>query len=86
MKDANGATLDGNGDGLAGDNYVFKFHRLAGDTTGDAKVDVGDLGILGASYGQTVQPGMAGDLNGDGRVDVGDLGILGASYGRVLPL
>jgi hypothetical protein len=45
-------------------------------------VDVGDLGILAANYGQPNTTWQQGDFNGDGLVDVGDLGILAANYGR----
>ena len=55
---------------------------LPGDANRDGKVDVGDLGILGANYGQSNRSWSRGDFNGDGLVDVGDLGILGANYGR----
>jgi hypothetical protein len=44
-------------------------------------VDVGDLGILAANYGQNDKKWNEGDFNGDGVVDVGDLGILAANYG-----
>jgi hypothetical protein len=63
----------------------FGLHKLApnlpGDANGDNMVDVGDLGILAANYGQTGKTWTQGDFNGDGSVDVGDLGILAANYG-----
>jgi hypothetical protein len=63
--------------------------RISGDANGDDRVDVGDLGILAANYGQNLQSeGIPfpqwwgrGDFNSDGKVDVGDLGILAANYG-----
>lgn len=45
-------------------------------------MDVGDLGILAANYGQGGRSWAQGDFNGDGVVDVADLGILAANYGR----
>jgi hypothetical protein len=62
---------------------------IPGDANSDGVVDVGDLGILAANYGQNLQTqGIdvtlwwgKGDFNGDGVVDVGDLGILAANYG-----
>ena len=84
VADLAGSPLDGNGDGVAGDDYTLTFHCQPGDANGDAAVDVGDLGILGANYG-LVGLNQPGDLNGDGQVDVGDLGILGANYGAALP-
>ena len=81
VTDLAGNPLDGNGNGVGGDDYTITFHRLPGDASGDGMVDVGDLGILGANYGRAGAD-LPGDLNGDGVVDVGDLGILGASYGK----
>lgn len=55
---------------------------MPGDANGDGKVDVGDLGILAANYGSTVNITWdKGDFNNDGKVDVGDLGIFAANYG-----
>jgi hypothetical protein len=57
-------------------------YGLAGDANGDGAVDVGDLGILAANYGQSGKTWPQGDFNSDGMVDVGDLGILAAHYGE----
>ena len=54
---------------------------LPGDANLNGKVNVGDLGILGAHYGQGDKTWFECDFNGDGYVDVGDLGLLGANYG-----
>ena len=83
VADLAGNPLDGNANGVAGDDYTVTFHRLPGDASGDGLVDVGDLGILGANYGLSGS-NQLGDMNGDGVVDVGDLGILGANYGTAL--
>lgn len=53
-----------------------------GDANADGKVDVGDLGVLGANYGGSGKKWVTADFNDDGQVDVGDLGILGANYGQ----
>jgi hypothetical protein len=53
---------------------------MIGDTNNDGMVDVGDLGILAANYGQINRTCAQGDFNDDGLVDVGDLGILAAHY------
>jgi hypothetical protein len=51
-----------------------------GDANDDHMVNVGDLGILAANWGQPA--GYAqGDFNTDGTVNVGDLGILAAQWG-----
>jgi len=54
---------------------------VPGDANGDGAVDVGDLGILGAHYGQSGVTWAEGDFTAEGNVDVGDLGVLGAHYG-----
>lgn len=69
---------------LGGGDQTALFHRLSADANGDRTVDVGDLGMMGASYGMS-GPSLPGDMNDDGFVDVGDLGILGVHYGQTLP-
>jgi hypothetical protein len=79
-----------------GEGDLFKYNtgapfvrRLAGDANDDARVDIGDLGILAANYGRNlktegvdqVEWWNKSDFNNDGLVDVGDLGILAARYG-----
>jgi len=53
---------------------------LAGDVNGDGVVDVADLGVVGANFGQINVTFADGDFNGDNMVDVADLGILGANW------
>ncbi len=53
---------------------------LAGDANGDGAVDVADLGIVGANFGQSGKTFADGDFNDDGSVDVADLGIVGANW------
>jgi hypothetical protein len=55
---------------------------ILGDSNGDGMVDVGDMGILAANYGQSGKTWAQGDFNGDCKVDVGDMGILAAHYGE----
>ncbi|MEO0529748.1 MAG: hypothetical protein AAF266_04130 [Planctomycetota bacterium] len=53
---------------------------LAADFNGDGIVDLLDLDILGANFGDLT--GLApGDANGDGNVDLLDLDILGSQFG-----
>jgi hypothetical protein len=88
---AGGQALDGNGDGTPGDNYTLggaTLFRLFGDGTGDARVDVADLGLFAGTY--LKQSGDTGylayfDFNNDGRVDVTDLGAFAQRYLTVLP-
>jgi hypothetical protein len=73
------------------DAFIIKFQQdtcillVPGDANRDNKVDVGDLGILAANYGQSNASVEQGDFNKDGIVDVGDLGILAANYGYGTP-
>ena len=53
----------------------------AGDANGDNAVNVGDLGILAGSWGQSNKFWSQGDFSHDGVVNVGDLGILAGAWG-----
>ncbi|MEO0531821.1 MAG: endonuclease, partial [Planctomycetota bacterium] len=56
---------------------------LQGDINGDGNVDLLDLDILGANFGENGgAPFLDGDLNGDGNIDLLDLDILGANFGQ----
>ena len=92
VSDGNGVYhLDLTLDGGTGD--LFKYNtgapfvgfytaeKISGDANSDGVVDVGDLGILAANYGQSNKGWSQGDFNHDGKVDVGDLGVLAANYG-----
>ena len=78
-----GNPLDGNGDGVGGDDYTFNFFVLSGDINHDRAVDFKDLVILAQHY---QKQGLAadGDLNSDGKVDFKDLVILAQNYGHTL--
>ncbi len=57
--------------------------ELPGDANTDGKVDINDLTIVLANYGQS--SGMrwsTGDFNNDGKVDINDLTIVLANYGH----
>ena len=58
--------------------------RLPGNANLDGKVDVNDLTIVLANFGQTRMAWPQGDFNGDGRVDVNDLTIVLSNYGHSL--
>jgi hypothetical protein len=51
-----------------------------GDADGDNDVDITDLGLLLANFGQS-GAGIPGDVDGDDDVDITDLGILLANFG-----
>lgn len=52
-----------------------------GDLNGDLSVDLTDLSVLLAHYGETGATYEQGDLNGDGAVDLSDLATLLSYYG-----
>ena len=88
-----GRTLDGNGDGIEGDAFLFGdsaadlFFCFFGDTDGDRDVDGQDFGRLLATIFKTVgQDGFnfALDYNGDGDVDGQDYGQFGQRFFRTL--
>ena len=65
------------------DNIVVTGDETGGlmaDFNGDGSVDLLDLDILGANFGNPGDP-MTGDANGDGTVDLLDLDILGSEFG-----
>lgn len=59
---------------------------LGGDATGDNRVNLSDLVIVGANYGLTPPADARADLNEDGAVNLFDLVLVGGSYDRVGPL
>ena len=79
--------IDNNGD-IAGymtnnantnttEGFLIAAHPLAGDANGNSQVDINDLTIVLANYGQSV--GMSwysGEFTGDGPVDINDLTIV----------
>jgi CSLREA domain-containing protein len=80
-----GGLLDGNGDGVAGDNYAFAtapptgIFRLFGDVDGDGDVDATDFGAFRAAFGGTAN--LAFDFDNDGDVDAADFGQFRARFG-----
>ena len=86
IRDINQNPLDGNGDGINGDNFTFDFFVLPGDANRDRKVDFNDLVKVaqnyntggGKTYGQ-------GDFNNDGIVNFSDLVVLAQNYNATLP-
>ncbi|MBX7103983.1 MAG: hypothetical protein K1X57_07870 [Gemmataceae bacterium] len=61
--------LDGDADGLAGGDYVANFHRLFGDSNGDARVDSVDFLAFRLGLGLN---NPAFDFDGDGIVGPSD--------------
>jgi hypothetical protein len=89
---ANTQPLDGNSDGLGGDNYIFSdtqgLFRLFGDVNGDRTVNGLDLGIFRDAFG--TQVGDANylsyfDFDGDGVINGFDFGQFRTRFGSSLP-
>jgi probable HAF family extracellular repeat protein len=55
---------------------------MSGDANGDGRVDINDLTILLANFGQTGATWWQGDFTGDGTVDVNDLTIVLTNFGK----
>lgn len=57
---------------------------LEGDLNGDGAVNSGDLDIVRANWGASVDPGylLGGDASGDGSVNSADLDIIRSNWGR----
>lgn len=69
------------GNPLAGDNDRI-ITSMAGDATGDGRVDYLDLGVLASKYRHSVEAGDRVDFASDGVVDYLDLGVLASNYRR----
>jgi hypothetical protein len=77
----------GGGAGGTPDSDLYAKYQtpLPGDAIGEGKVDINDLTIVLAHYGQS--SGMSwstGDFTGDGTVDINDLTIVLANYGETI--
>ncbi|MDB5321579.1 MAG: Alkaline phosphatase [Phycisphaerales bacterium] len=82
---ANGGMLDGNGDGLGGDDFTLGFFQLNGDANRDRVVDTADFKILFANLGKGSPTWDQADFNYDGLVDFTDFQYLEQSFGHSLP-
>jgi hypothetical protein len=58
---------------------------VPGDANIDGMVDVTDLSVVGANWGQSDKTWLQGDFNNDGEVNVSDLSVLGANWGTGTP-
>lgn len=77
IQDGGGAFLDGNRDGIGGDDFTFGTHRLHGDTDGNGRVDAADLDRVKANWLLAVgQADLSADLNHDDVVDGRDMLIV----------
>jgi len=77
--------LDGNGDGVGGDDYFYDFAFLAADANKDRVVDSVDFNALLGSYGKTSYVYyFSGDFDYNGRVTTSDFNILAGQFGKSL--
>jgi YVTN family beta-propeller protein len=63
-------------------NGLDPFPTGTPDLNGDHLVNITDLGILLAHFGQSDTPREEGDITGDGNVNISDLGVLLAKFGQ----
>lgn len=65
--------LDSNGNGIAGDDLKWSFHRLFGDINGDGRVNRADARVLATALQSPNDPAYAGfDYDNNGFVDSAD--------------
>ncbi len=77
IRDNTGQALDGNGDGVGGDNFRFSFYRLFGDLDGDRDVGPSELLSFRETWDRTsTHPQYNPALDSDGDGDVGPLDLL----------
>ena len=84
----NATAIDNNGD-IAGYGHDASGHTvqafllralLPGDANEDGRININDLTIVLAHYGQSGTTWGTGDFNGDGTVNINDLTIVLAHY------
>jgi hypothetical protein len=78
LHDTAGQPFDGNGDGVPGDDFNMTVKRLAGDFTGDGRVDLRDFALFRTALNKN---DLTFDLDGDGKVDMNDFVVFRAQYG-----
>jgi probable HAF family extracellular repeat protein len=79
----NSGDIVGTGTNSSGSGGAFLLTpALAGDANLDGTVDINDLTIVLANYGQTGMAWAQGEFTGDGTVDINDLTIVLAHYGQ----
>jgi hypothetical protein len=82
IENSDGQKLDGNSDGVGGDDYALGFHRLFGDADGNATVNSTDFSIFRTFFG--VGPSMF-DFNNDGQTNSDDFAEFRKRFGTTLP-
>ena len=87
LTDAQGRSVDGDGDGVAGGTAeVLRFHRFFGDADGDRDVDASDFVLFRQSYVTPSSPFIpVFDFNNDGVLDTTDLNAFYQRRAKRLP-
>jgi hypothetical protein len=73
-----GGQLDGDENGVGGDNQVATFHRLFGDADGDSSVSATDFNAIRLAFGTS---SFTFDSDGDGLVTASDFSEFRIRYG-----
>jgi hypothetical protein len=81
ITDGSGDLLDGDGDGTAGGNFSFEFHRLFGDADGNAAVNSVDFAMFRMSFGVSAS---IFDFNGDGQTNSNDFVAFRKRFGVMI--
>ncbi len=87
IRDAAGNRLDGDGDGIAGNDRVDEFFRLFGDADGSGAVDLRDYSQFRSAYGNQFarsSVNAAFDHNDDSLISLLDLVHFRENFGRRL--
>jgi endo-1,4-beta-D-glucanase Y len=91
VTDLDGIELDGNGDSIEGDAFLFvgdsdnRFYELAADFNGDQGISVFDFTTFSYWFGTSTTDGTApayADLNGDHGVSVFDFSVFSNNFAR----
>lgn len=82
VSDAAGNQLNGNGNGVGGDDWSAGTYQLTGDVDGDGQVGLGDLSLIASNWGRAGSIDD-GDLDGSGTVELADLSLLATGWGGV---
>jgi RHS repeat-associated protein len=77
-----GGPLDGDGNGMGGDDFILTTHRLFGDADGNRSVTATDFNAFRLVYG--TMGGTTFDYNGDNEVSAIDFNEFRLRYGVVL--
>ncbi len=84
IQDLSGNTLDGNGNGVGGDDHTFEFFFMQADANRDRRVNLLDFDIIAANFGQLGTTFGQGNFNYDNITNLADFDILAARFGNVL--